>query len=675
MARQPYGSLFKKIEKECGAKMKFERTTSKANCEPISENKIDYNLQFIARMFGQNLLIDWLHETDEVFYIRLVSTSKSAVCPICGKPTTDHHCREVRYLMDLTIFEKPCIIKVVLFRYACHNDHKEPGSSKKRKCKRSTFIEETSLAGRYSTRTTRTDAFLLEMAITSSFRATAEALTRLGVRIDHTSVGRVLKSVFIDVETKITRIGVDDVSKHKGVSYYTVVYDAVTHMCLALMEGRDGVELKSWLEAHPEVIEVMRDRASAYAKVVSEVLGDNCIQVADKFHLIDNLNTHLQNALYSQMPEKTKIYVQYEKDEDGKYKSATIMDKAPPKIYTIPKPVDNRLQSLTYDCTPPINQDGTPTEYDFRVGVRSEKQEALAATKREEAMKSARAVREYCGQLQANGEKIDYKKIETQFGLTKYMIQKYLGMSDEEVAKLVEPPKSRITEPASPYIHMIFKMASDGYDPWDIYRYIYFYTDYCKNLESYELESAQNRLATYINSVLSNNFPDRSTFNLNQYAKCHFPADIRMYSRTDISRYLLTTNPDTPRDERLELIMPKLIKLYPIIEKLHDCAASFREVMNGDDADKLDDWINNNKELVPSFCNGLSQDIEPVKNAIRTQDTSGFVEGSNTAFKLVKRIGCGRYSPKCLRIKFTLFLARKRGIDPYEIIRTRKLVI
>ena len=711
MARKPYAAYFTKMEKACGAEMKIEHTNRRYTCmnkdcknckikncknckikncknckiknckncmnicESNDKNSIDYTAKFVSCMFGQDLKIDWFHETDDMIYIRLVSTSDSAICPICGKPTTDHHCREVRYLMDLFMFEKPCILKVVLFRYACYNDHKEFDTLKNRKCKRYTFVEETSLASKYATRTIRTDAFLLELAIISSFRGTADAMTSLGAPIDHTSVGRVLKSIFIEIETAIRRIGVDDVSKHKGMSYYTVVYDAVTHMCLALMEGRDGVELKAWLEAHPEVEEVMRDRASAYAKVVSEVLGDDCIQVADKFHLIDNLNKHLQDALYGQMPEKTKIYVQYEKGEDGKCKSATILDKAPPKLYTIPKPVDNRLINLKYDCTPPVNLDGTLVKYDFRVGVRSEKAEKLAAEKREDKMKTALAVREHCAKLQANGEEINYDTIKKKFELSKYMAQKYLAMSEEEVMNIAEPPKSKVTEPVSRYIHTIYKMKKDGIDSWDIYRYIYFHTDFCKDLEGYELESAQNRLASYINSVISNNFPDQPAFNLNQYAKCHSPANICTYTRTDISRYLLTTNPDTPRDERLELVMPQLVARYPIIDVIHNCAASFREVMNGDDADELDKWIEKNKGTVASFCKGLSQDIEPVKNAIRTHDTSGFVEGSNTAFKLVKRIGCGRYSPKCLRIKFTLFLARKRGINPYEIIRTRKLVI
>ncbi|MCD8104733.1 MAG: transposase [Lachnospiraceae bacterium] len=40
--------------------------------------------------------------------------------------------------------------------------------------------------------------------------------------------------------------------------------------------------------------------------------------------------------------------------------------------------------------------------------------------------------------------------------------------------------------------------------------------------------------------------------------------------------------------------------------------------------------------------NGLKKDIAPVKNAISLDVSSGFVEGNNNKFKLIKRIVYGR---------------------------------
>lgn len=51
---------------------------------------------------------------------------------------------------------------------------------------------------------------------------------------------------------------------------------------------------------------VTRDRASAYAKVISEELPD-ALQIADRFHLHDNLLTAIKKALNEQVPNEIKI--------------------------------------------------------------------------------------------------------------------------------------------------------------------------------------------------------------------------------------------------------------------------------------------------------------------------------------------------------------------------------
>ncbi|MFR8540855.1 MAG: transposase [Enterocloster sp.] len=43
-----------------------------------------------------------------------------------------------------------------------------------------------------------------------------------------------------------------------------------------------------------------------------------------------------------------------------------------------------------------------------------------------------------------------------------------------------------------------------------------------------------------------------------------------------------------------------------------------------------------------SFCNGIKKDITPVKNAISLSVSSGFVEGNNNKFKVLKHIVYGR---------------------------------
>ncbi len=101
----------------------------------------------------------------------------------------------------------------------------------------------------------------------------------------------------------VEEIGIDDVANRKGQSYYTVIYELNTHRLLTLLIGRDGESLKQWLRQHPRVRLVARDRASAYANAISEVLPQ-AVQVADRFHLIQNMMERVKDMVYAALPKE-----------------------------------------------------------------------------------------------------------------------------------------------------------------------------------------------------------------------------------------------------------------------------------------------------------------------------------------------------------------------------------
>jgi len=47
-----------------------------------------------------------------------------------------------------------------------------------------------------------------------------------------------------------------------------------------------------WLKSHPEIQVVSRDRANGFAEAISQALP-HATQVADRYHLIQNLRDHL----------------------------------------------------------------------------------------------------------------------------------------------------------------------------------------------------------------------------------------------------------------------------------------------------------------------------------------------------------------------------------------------
>lgn len=136
----------------------------------------------------------------------------------------------------------------------------------------------------------------------------------------------------------------------KGQTYATAVYDLKGHHLVALLEGRDGQPFKEWLKKHKKVRLVARDRASAYASAINEILPD-CVQVADRFHLLQNLIDRLKDIFKEGLPPE--IYI----------KDGVVLDKAPDKIWK-EKTVDAAvIDQYSYDDTPPLEADGTETEF------------------------------------------------------------------------------------------------------------------------------------------------------------------------------------------------------------------------------------------------------------------------------------------------------------------------
>ena len=112
-------------------------------------------------------------------------------------------------------------------------------------------------------------------------------------------------------------IGVDDFAFKKRHTYGTIIVDEFTHTPVAILDGRDGETLKEWLRKNQHVKIVTRDRASAYASAIQEILPD-AMQVADRFHLHQNLLEVVKSTVNSMLPVDIKIPVSVEKKTDTK---------------------------------------------------------------------------------------------------------------------------------------------------------------------------------------------------------------------------------------------------------------------------------------------------------------------------------------------------------------------
>ena len=114
----------------------------------------------------------------------------------------------------------------------------------------------------------------------------------------------------------------DDVAFKKRHSYGTIIVDEATHKPVAVLDGRDGTALKEWLKQNKHVSTITRDRASAYAKAVEEILPD-CMQIADRFHLHQNLMEAVNKILGREIPATNAIPADITAPTDAKANIST----------------------------------------------------------------------------------------------------------------------------------------------------------------------------------------------------------------------------------------------------------------------------------------------------------------------------------------------------------------
>jgi hypothetical protein len=91
-------------------------------------------------------------------------------------------------------------------------------------------------------------------------------------------------------------LGVDDWAWKKGQTYGTILVDLEQHRIVDLLADRSADTLATWLQAHPGVEIISRDRGGSYAEGARRGAPD-AVQVADRWHLLANLREALERLL------------------------------------------------------------------------------------------------------------------------------------------------------------------------------------------------------------------------------------------------------------------------------------------------------------------------------------------------------------------------------------------
>jgi transposase len=103
-------------------------------------------------------------------------------------------------------------------------------------------------------------------------------------------------------------IGIDDWSYRRGKRYGSIIVDLRTHKIIDLLPERTVASVVAWLEAHPEVEIVSRDRGGTYVDGATQG-APLATQVCDRWHILKNLGEAVEAFFiraHIRLPETAK---------------------------------------------------------------------------------------------------------------------------------------------------------------------------------------------------------------------------------------------------------------------------------------------------------------------------------------------------------------------------------
>jgi len=129
-------------------------------------------------------------------------------------------------------------------------------------------------------------------------------MRRLGLPQGDDRILRYLKRHAASSKTPLRVVGIDDWSWLKGSRYGTIVVDLERHEVVDVIHDRSAKTMAAWLEKNPTIEIVSRDRWGLYAQAARQGASSER-QVADRFHLIQNLRLAIEQQLsYNDRPSR-----------------------------------------------------------------------------------------------------------------------------------------------------------------------------------------------------------------------------------------------------------------------------------------------------------------------------------------------------------------------------------
>jgi transposase len=246
----------------------------------------------ISSLMPSGLTVERIARVKAAIVLTVRAATYKGICPLCQSPSRRVHSRYVRRVSDLPCSGHSVHLRVVTRRFVCEVPH----------CRRRIFAErfdEAVLPVR-SRRTTRLDCLVHYLGLALGGRPAASFARRLMLPVSNDTLLRVVRRRACRPAEPVTVAGIDDWAFRRNHRYGTIVCDLERRRVVTLLPDREIATVEAWLAHHPQIQIVSRDRGGGYGEATTKALP-NAIQVADRWHLMENASNAFLDAIRKSM--------------------------------------------------------------------------------------------------------------------------------------------------------------------------------------------------------------------------------------------------------------------------------------------------------------------------------------------------------------------------------------
>jgi transposase len=273
----------------------------------------------------------------------IATTHPNASCPLCGGQCQRVHSHYTRQLAEESAFGHRVRLQMSVRQFL------GPESG----CPRHIFGEPLGgLAAKHARTTTRLAQAHLAIGLALGGQAGARLAEKTAMPTSPDTLLRRVKQAGAPPSPTPRFVGIDDWAWCQGQRYGTIVVDLETSEVIDLLADRDAVTVKAWLEAHPGIELVSRDRSASYAQAATEA-ASKAQQVADRWHLLKNVREAVERLLERHLPVITEALKPAEPDPtsrpdaspDGTPEGGTTGEPTPQESPASPTPTSPRHEA------------------------------------------------------------------------------------------------------------------------------------------------------------------------------------------------------------------------------------------------------------------------------------------------------------------------------------------